>query len=350
MHVPPRGLWLDQGRVMVLDQALLPHRRVEIELNSLEGAARAIQTMQVRGAPLIGACAAFGLALGLREDPSDSGLAAAHARLLATRPTAVNLLWALRRVEAAVGVLAASQRAARAWHEALDIVAGDERDNAAIGVHGASLLAALHARLDRVVNVATHCNAGALATCAGGTALAPVYHAANQGLPLHVWVSETRPRNQGLLTAWELGQAQVPHTLIADNAAGFLMSRGEVDLVIVGADRISANGDVVNKVGTYLKALAARDTGVPFYVAAPTSTIDWDCAEGHATPIEERSVEEVLQVQGTDASGRAARVAIAPPATGARNPAFDVTRGELVTGIISEKGVAAPHEILRAWR
>jgi methylthioribose-1-phosphate isomerase len=342
---PPRGLWLEEGRVMVLDQTELPHRRVVIELDSLLCTADAIRAMRVRGAPLIGASAAFGLALALRDAAGDRELAAACALLAATRPTAVNLQWAIARVRDRVAPLLPGERARAAWDEALAIARQDELANAAIGEHGVTLIEALHTRLARVINIATHCNAGALATCAGGTALAPVYRAWAEGLPVHVWVSETRPRNQGLLTAWELAATGVPHTLIADNAAGYLMVQGAVDLVIVGADRIAANGDVVNKVGTYLKALAARDNGVPFYVAAPLSTIDWNCASGAAVPIEERSPAEVRSVRGSDSTRTVREVNLAPGPIAAFNPAFDVTAAALVSGIICERGIVEAHAL-----
>lgn len=344
-QAPPRGLWLDNGRAMVLDQTQLPHRRVVFELDSFECAAEAIASMKIRGAPLIGATAAFGVALALKADGGDAALDAACALLARARPTAVNLSWAIARVRRAVETLQPAARAEAAWREALAIAREDESSNAAIGGHGVALIEALFETHQRPINVATHCNAGALATCAGGTALAPVYAACAQGLPVHVWVSETRPRNQGLLTVWELAASAVPHTLIADNAAGYLMTRGAIDLVLVGADRIAANGDVVNKVGTYLKALAARDNRIPFYVAAPSSTIDWNCATGSAVPIEERSADEVRRVRGIDPNGQTHDLRMADSGTAAVNPAFDVTRADLVTAIICERGIAKPREL-----
>jgi methylthioribose-1-phosphate isomerase len=274
--------------------------------------------MQVRGAPLIGATAAYGVALGLADGVD---LDEVLAVLAATRPTAVNLHWALARMRRVLAPLAAGEREPAAWAEARAMAREDEQANAAIGRHGLPLL---QAPASRPVQVMTHCNAGWLATVAHGTALAPIYAAHAAGLPLHVWVSETRPRNQGLLTAWELAQAGVPHTLIADNAAGLLLMRGRVDAVIVGADRIAANGDTANKVGTYLKALAARAHGVPFYVAAPVSTIDFACAGGAAIPIEERAAAEL-------GAGNVP----------AANPAFDVTPAALISAIITERGVFA---------
>jgi methylthioribose-1-phosphate isomerase len=277
--IPRRAIEPLPGRqaVQILDQTLLPHQIEWCELNSMKDTAIAIQTMQVRGAPLIGATAAFGLFFALRDDPSDAGLATAFDTLFATRPTAVNLRWALERVRDVVAVLPAEQRAEAAWSEALQISDDDVAANSALGKHAQPLLEkVLAAKTDKTLNVMTHCNAGWLATVDWGTALSPVYQAHENGMKVHVWVSETRPRNQGAsLTAWELGQHQVPHTLIVDNAAGHLIQRGLVDLIIVGADRVTAAGDVANKIGTYLKALAAKAHNVPFYVAMPVSTIDW---------------------------------------------------------------------------
>jgi len=310
--------------VLILDQTRLPGETVTVRLTTLEQAAHAIRVMQVRGAPLIGATAAYGVALALSEGVA---LDATLQTLAATRPTAVNLHWALARMERVLRPLAPEVLADAAWNEARAIAAEDEAANAAIGRHGLPLLQAIAAQ-NGAINVMTHCNAGWLATVAHGTAISPIYAAHAAGLPVHVWVSETRPRNQGYLTAWELKQAGIDHTLIADNAAGLLMMQGKVDCVIVGADRIAANGDTANKVGTYLKALAAQAHGVPFYVAAPVSTIDFACPDGSAIPIEERSAEE-LGVSGH---------AIA-------NPAFDVTPAGLIAGVISEHGVVAPAKL-----
>jgi methylthioribose-1-phosphate isomerase len=306
----------DDGSVVILDQTRLPRETAFVRLTTLEQAAHAIRVMQVRGAPLIGATAAYGVALALQQGVA---LEEALATLAATRPTAVNLRWALDRVGRVLLPLSAAIRPAAAWAEARAIAAEDVRANAAIGEHGLALLSAMPHRPLRIM---THCNAGWLATVEHGTAIAPIYAAHAAGIDVRVWVSETRPRNQGLLTAWELAQAGIAHTLIADNAAGLLMMRGEVDCVIVGADRIAANGDTANKIGTYLKALAARAHDVPFYVAAPVSTIDFDCADGGSIPIEERAATE-LGVEGIPVA----------------NPAFDVTPAHLVTGIITEQGV-----------
>ena len=326
-------------QVIILDQTRLPWQEVFVCLDTLDDAAAAIRDMQVRGAPLIGATAAFGIALALRNNASDAALQAADACLRATRPTAVNLHWALDRMQAALRPLPAAQRSAAAWAAAEAIQSGDAAANAAIGHHGLSLLQALANGKNRPLHVMTHCNAGWLATCGHGTALAPIYAAHAAGIEVHVWVSETRPRNQGLLTAWELARAGVPHTLIADNAAGWLMAEGRVDAVITGADRIAANGDTANKVGTYLKALAAHAHGLPLYIAAPRSTIDFNCPNGRAIPIEERSADEVRLIQGLDAAGLPASIRLAGPTTAACNPAFDVTPAGLVAGIICEFGV-----------
>ncbi|MBM3391128.1 MAG: S-methyl-5-thioribose-1-phosphate isomerase [Betaproteobacteria bacterium] len=331
--------------VVILDQSLLPHQYVTRHLKSLADAAHAIRAMLVRGAPLIGVAAAYGVALALKEGAGDESLQHACDTLAATRPTAVNLHWALTRMQRHLRPLPVAQRRAAAWAEARAIAAADAAANRAIGAHGLALIERI---AHRPASLMTHCNAGWLATAAWGTALAPVYAAREAGLPVHVYVSETRPRNQGLLTAWELHEAHIPHTLIADNAAGLLLRQGKVDLVIVGADRIAANGDTANKVGTYLKALAAADCGVPFYVAAPTSTIDMACPGGEDIPIEARAGEEVRHVVGLDRHGTPAAVAIAPEATAVANPAFDVTPARLITGIVTERGVLPPGDI-RTW-
>jgi methylthioribose-1-phosphate isomerase len=328
--------------VLILDQTLLPHQVATRHLNSLADAAHAIRAMLVRGAPLIGVTAAYGVALALKDGAGNKALLQACETLAATRPTAVNLHWALARMRGRLLPLPVAQRRAAAWAEARAIAAEDAAANRQIGRHGLALIENI-AR--RPVNLMTHCNAGWLATAAWGTALAPVYAAREAGLPVHVWVSETRPRNQGLLTAWELHEAGIPHTLIADNAAGQLLRQGAVDLVVVGADRIAANGDTANKVGTYLKALAAADSGVPFFVAAPLSTIDRDCPDGAQIPIEERDGSEVRHVGGLDRKGVHATVAIAPDATAVANPAFDVTPARFITGIVTERGVCAPGEL-----
>jgi methylthioribose-1-phosphate isomerase len=349
---PIRPLGLLEG-IEIIDQRLLPHVLHWAKLKSASEVARAISEMWLRGAPLIGAAAAFGLALALRDDPSDAGLESAATRLAATRPTAVNLAWASTRVRRRVAAVSTQDRASAAWHEALAIAEEDAAANAAIGEYGLALLREIAVRPGRgarQLRVLTHCNAGWLATVAWGTATAPIYKAQAAGLPLEVWVDETRPRNQGTsLTAWELGEAGVPHRVIADNAGGHLMQQGLVDLVIVGCDRVAANGDVCNKIGTYLKALAAHDNGVPFFVAMPLSTLDLELADGAAIPIEERSAREVTHLQGITADGRVIEVRVVPEGSGAANPAFDVTPARLVTGLITERGiVAADAAALRA--
>jgi methylthioribose-1-phosphate isomerase len=334
--------------VEVLDQRTLPHAVVTLRIGDADTATAAIRDMVVRGAPLIGAVGAYGLALALDADPSDVGLAQAHAMLDAARPTAVNLRWALDRVHARVALLPNVERADAAWEEADAISAEDIRINYAIGRHGLAWLRDLAERKDGVLNIMTHCNAGALATCGLGTATAPLFLAHSEGLELHVFVSETRPRLQGAnLTAWELSQHGIPHTLFVDGASALLMRRGDVDVVIVGADRVAANGDVCNKIGTYGKALAATDNAIPFFVALPSPPLDWKLASGDAIPIESRAAEEVLHIVGRDHRGAASRVTIAASGTAAVNFAFDVTPARLVTGYITERGIAVGADALR---
>jgi methylthioribose-1-phosphate isomerase len=363
-----RTIGLEAGgrSVWVIDQTLLPHRFETRSLRSLEEAAAAISTMVVRGAPLIGVTGAYGLMLALQRDPSDGALAAAFEQLNATRPTAVNLRWALERVRDLVAPLPEAERAAAAQAEAAAIAEEDVAMCDAIGEHGLAIFRELAAarppeRQGQPFNVLTHCNAGWLATVDWGTALAPIYKAHRSGLKVHVWVDETRPRNQGAsLTAYELGQEGVPHTVIVDNAGGHLMQHGQVDAVIVGTDRTTRRGDVCNKIGTYLKALAAFDNKVPFYVALPASTIDWTIDDGVAEiPIEARSEREVTQIQGQlagdckvagggEAGGEVgvqlATVQLTPTGSPGFNPAFDVTPARLVTALITERGVAAATE------
>ncbi len=341
-----RTIWLepDGWAVGIIDQTQLPHRYVTARLSTLEEAARAIKTMQVRGAPLIGAAAAYGLCLALRADASDENLERARAALLATRPTAVNLKWALDEVTAAVRNRPRELRVAAAYQRAAEICDEDVAINEAIGRHGMTLIADIARRKKpgEPVNVLTHCNAGFLATVDLGTATAPIYLAHDAGIRLHVFVDETRPRNQGALTAWELGQHGVPHTYIADNTGGHLMQHGMIDIAIVGTDRVTAHGDVCNKIGTYLKALAAKDNGVPFYVALPSPTIDFTVGDAFAIPIEQRDGDEVASVSGRADDGSMATVRVAPEGSQVANYAFDVTPARLVTGLITERGVIAP--------
>lgn len=323
--------------VEVIDQTLLPHTLRWCHLDSLHAFCHAISSMQVRGAPLIGITAAFGLAHALGENPSNESLDRATVALLATRPTAVNLRWALEQVDSAVRCLKPQQRAAVALEKAQTLRRQDIAHCEKIGSHGLSLLSVLSG--DRPINVMTHCNAGWLATVQWGTALAPVYKAHASGMPVHVWVSETRPRNQGTnLTAWELQRAGVPCTVVTDNSCGQLMRQGLVDCILVGSDRTAANGDVCNKVGTYLKALAAQANDVPFYVALPASTIDWTCPDGEHIPIEERDESEVLTAAGLDAAGDLREVNLAATDSSAINPAFDVTPAEMVSALVTEHG------------
>jgi methylthioribose-1-phosphate isomerase len=326
--------------VEIIDQRALPHVLRFARLTSAEQMVEAIRDMWLRGAPLIGAAAACGLALGLARDASDAALRQTADALRRARPTAVNLTWALDRMLRRLGPLPADERLAAAWAEADAIAEEDVAVNRALGAHGLALLHAIAAARPGPVRVLTHCNAGWLATVDWGTATAPIYLAHEVGLPLHVWVDETRPRNQGAsLTAWELGRAGVPHVVIADNAGGHLMQCGRVDIVLVGCDRVAANGDVCNKIGTYLKALAAHDNDVPFYVAMPLSTLDLSLAAGAQIPIEERSAREVTHLAGRTAAGEVVEVQLTPEGSAAGNPAFDVTPARLVTGLITERGI-----------
>ena len=326
-----RTLWVaeDGWSVEIIDQTRLPGEFSVSRLCTLEDGVRAIRTMQVRGAPLIGVAAAYGVCLALRQDPADQALEAACRALEATRPTAVNLRWALDRMGTVLREIPAGDRVEAAYRVAAKLADEDVAINERIGLHGERILRELLARKsDGPLHILTHCNAGWLATVDWGTALAPVYRGHDAGLPVHVWVSETRPRNQGFLTAWELAQHGVPHTVIVDSAAGLLLRQGRVDVVLVGADRVTRMGDVANKVGTYLKALAAREAGVPFYVAAPSPSIDWTLANSDLIPIEERDPREVH----------------ADPQIPVHNPAFDLTPARLVTGLLTERGVCAASE------
>src|ERR1700676_1624101 len=346
---PMRSIWLepDGWSVGVIDQTALPHRLATARLASLDEAAQAIRAMVIRGAPLIGATAAYGICLALRADASDEGLDRAYATLLATRPTAINLKWALDEMMAVVRNRPRADRAAAAYRRAAEICDEDVALNTAIGRNGLPLIEAIAARKKpgERVNVLTHCNAGWLATVDVGTATAPIYLAHDKGIAVHVFADETRPRNQGAsLTAWELGQHGVPHTVIADNTGGHLMQHGAVDLVIVGTDRVTASGDVCNKIGTYLKALAARDNNVPFYVALPSPSIDFTVSDGRAIPIEQRGGDEGAPMTGRTPDGRIETVRILPQGTQVANYAFDVTPARLVTGLITERGIVAPNQ------
>jgi methylthioribose-1-phosphate isomerase len=333
----------DGVSVLILDQTLLPHEVKTVRLRTLEQAAHAIRTMQVRGSNLIGVTAAYGMALALRADATNSGLEAAYSVLIETRPTAVNLRWALDLMRDFLRPMPASLRVDAAYAKAAELLEEDVATNRSIGDHGLALFRKLLAKRPQgePLRVLTHCNAGRIATLDWGTATAPIYRAQQEGLPIHVWVSETRPRNQGAaLTAWELGGRGVPHTLIADNAAGHLMQHGLVDVVIVGADRVTAAGDVANKIGTYLKALAAREHKIPFYVAFVGGSVDWNLRDGvREIPIEQRSAREVTHITGVNSAGKRVEVRLTPEGTPARNDGFDVTPAKLITGLITERGV-----------
>jgi methylthioribose-1-phosphate isomerase len=339
-----RSVWpIGDDAFGIIDQTKLPHQFETMTLRSADDAARVIKAMNTRGAPLIGVVGAYGLALAVRDDPSDDNIQQMVEMLAETRPTAINLKWALWRMRGALLNQPRDKRAALAWKEAAAIADEDEAMSKAIGQNGLKIIRELaDKKRGQPLNILTHCNAGWLATVDYGTALAPIYLAHDEGIRLHVWVDETRPRNQGAsLTAFELGSHGVPHTILADNAGGHYMQAGEVDMVIVGTDRVTANGDVANKIGTYLKALAAKDNGVPFYVALPSSTIDWTLESGRDIPIEERSEDEVLKMSGRLPDGSVTVVEIAAPGSGAANPSFDVTPARLVTGLITERGTCA---------
>jgi methylthioribose-1-phosphate isomerase len=347
-HIHYRAIWPESNfkSVSIIDQTKLPFHFEHVQIDTLEKMIHAISCMQVRGAPLIGASAAYGLALAMLNDSSNAHLCLAAEQLIQSRPTAVNLAWAVNRMVLHLTHLLPHERVSAAWLEAAKIADEDVEQNRMIGQHGLALIA--QAYQEKTFHILTHCNAGWLATVDFGTALSPIYAAHDAGLALHVWVDETRPRNQGAsLTAWELGQHGVPHTVISDNAGGHLMQQGQVDMVIVGADRVAANGDVCNKIGTYLKALAADDNQIPFYAAVPSPTIDIELAHGRDIVIEERHHDEVAYMQGHTADGRLQSVRVIPVHSNAANPAFDVTPARLVTGIITEKGVFAPNQLAK---
>ncbi|MEQ3670213.1 S-methyl-5-thioribose-1-phosphate isomerase [Pseudophaeobacter sp.] len=346
---PYRSLWWDTDAeaLQIIDQRWLPHDfRIE-QLDSLQGFASAIKDMHVRGAPLIGATAAYGMALAMRQDPSDAALQQAWEALNQTRPTAINLRWALNRCRNLLLGMPLEQRRQAALSLAHEIADEDVEINRRIGEHGLKLIQDIAAQKsdDSPVRLLTHCNAGWIATVDWGTATSPMYHAHDAGIPLHVWVDETRPRNQGALTAWELGSHGISHSYITDNAGGHLMQHGLVDMVITGTDRTTRQGDVCNKIGTYLKALAAKDNNIPFYVALPSPTIDWTVLDGISEiPIEDRAAAEVSHIQGRTDTGEISTVQVTPEGTSVSNPAFDVTPNHLVTGLITERGVCAASE------
>ena len=332
--------------VHIIDQTLLPFALEEHEMVSLEQTVEAIRSMRVRGAPLIGITAAYGIALAMNMDSTDTALQNACRALAATRPTAVNLAWSLERMKRVLTPLDELDRTDAAWREAGLMAREDIDTNAAIGRHGLELIRALYAKHHRVINVLTHCNAGALACVDWGTATAPIYMAHNAGIPVHVWVDETRPRNQGLLTAWELRERGVPHTYIVDNAGGHLLQYGKVDIVLVGVDRVSCHGDIANKIGTYQKALAAHDNKVPFYAATPSSSIDWQLDNAHQEiEIEERHADEIRHLRGQSADGIIRDFRILDEASAVANPGFDITPSRLISGIITERGIATPNNL-----
>ena len=341
-----RTIWTaaDGHTVEIIDQTKLPHQFETVALTSMKGAATAITDMLVRGAPLIGATAAYGFALAMRADPSDTNITAAYEHLYAARPTAVNLRWAVDKMKALLTPLAPNERETAAYALAAQICDDDVEMCENMGNHGLPMIKAIAAKKDagEPVNILTHCNAGWLATVDWGTAIAPIYKAHEAGIPVHVWVDETRPRNQGAsLTAFELANHGIPHTLIVDNAGGHLMQQGMVDICFVGTDRTTGSGDVCNKIGTYLKALAAHDNGVPFYVCAPSPSIDWGMEDGLSEmPIEERSAKEVTHLTGITEDGKVETINILAPGSGARNDAFDVTPRKYITGLVTERGVS----------
>jgi methylthioribose-1-phosphate isomerase len=341
-----RTIWSDADCkfVEIIDQTKLPFAFEIVRIHDVSQMAHAIKTMQVRGAPLIGVAAAYGIALAMLKDDSEANLALATTLLKASRPTAVNLTWAVDRMVAFLKGIACNKRNLAAWREAAQIAEEDVVQNQAIGQHGLALIQQKYQQ--KQFNILTHCNAGWLATVDFGTALAPIYASHDAGLNIHVWVDETRPRNQGaFLTAWELAQHGVPHTVVTDNSGGYLMQQGLVDMVIVGADRVTSNGDACNKIGTYLKALAAFDNQIPFYAAVPTPTIDWQITDYRDIEIEERDESEVANIQGLNGDGRLQIVRVIPLESKAANPAFDVTPARLVTGMITEKGVFSPQDL-----
>ncbi len=346
---PYRSLWWDHDKdaLQIIDQRWLPHEFRTQSVETLQDFADAIVQMRVRGAPLIGATAAYGMALAMRIDPSDAHMKMAWDFLHDTRPTAINLRWALNRCQTALMPLALADRAGAALALAHEIADEDVEINRQIGLHGLKLIQGIAAKKPSgdPVRILTHCNAGWIATVDWGTATSPMYHAHDAGIPLHIWVDETRPRNQGALTSWELGSHGIPHTYITDNAGGHLMQHGQVDLVITGTDRTTRRGDVCNKIGTYLKALAAHDNGVPFYVALPSPTIDWTVSDGVSEiPIEDRGPREVTHIMGRNDAGELSEVQVTPDGTTGGNPAFDVTPNRLVTGLITERGISPASE------
>ena len=336
-----RTIWYEENVVKIIDQTKLPHQFIIKDLKSVKDAINAIKIMEVRGAPLIGGTAAYGMALTVKENNDPEFIKKSSEELIQSRPTAINLKWAVDRMMKKLSGINSDQILDIALKEAKEICDEDEKFCESIGINGLKIIEEIYNKKKDTVNILTHCNAGWLATINWGTATSPIYHAHKKGIPVHVWVDETRPRNQGAnLTSYELNEEEIPNTIIADNTGGILMQRGEVDMCIVGTDRTLSNGDVCNKIGTYLKALAARDNNVPFYVALPSSTIDWDIKDAKDIPIEERNSEELSHVEGLDENNEIRKVLIYPNKSIAMNLAFDVTPAKYVTGLITEKGIA----------
>ena len=336
-----RTIWYEGNIVKIIDQTKLPHQFIIKELKTVKDAIKAIKTMEVRGAPLIGGTAAYGLALAVQENNNPEFLKKSAEELIQSRPTAINLKWAVDRMIKKLLAINSDQILSKALNEAKEICDEDEKFCENIGINGLKIIEEIYNKKQDTVNILTHCNAGWLATINWGTATSPIYHAHKKGIPIHVWVDETRPRNQGAnLTSYELNEEEIPNTIIADNTGGILMQRGEVDMCIVGTDRTLSNGDVCNKIGTYLKALAAHDNNVPFYVALPSSTIDWDIKDAKNIPIEERNSEELSHVEGIDENNKIKKILIYPAKSKAMNLAFDVTPAKYVTGLITERGIS----------
>ena len=335
-----RTIWYEKDVVKIIDQTKLPHQFIIKDLKTVKDAVNAINIMEVRGAPLIGGTAAYGIALAVKENNDPDFIKESSEDLIQSRPTAINLKWAVDRMLKKLSTIKSDKTLDAALKEAKEICDEDEKFCENIGLNGLKIIEEIYKKKKNTVNILTHCNAGWLATINWGTATSPIYHAHKKGIPVHVWVDETRPRNQGAnLTSYELNEEEIPNTIIADNTGGILMQRGEVDMCIVGTDRTLSNGDVCNKIGTYLKALAAHDNNVPFYVALPSSTIDWDIKDAKDIPIEERNSEELTHIEGIDENNQIKKILIYPKKSRVMNLAFDVTPAKFVTGLITEKGV-----------
>jgi len=336
-----RTIWFENNVVKIIDQTKLPHQFIIKKLRTVKDAVNAIKIMEVRGAPLIGGTAAFGIALAVQENNDPAFIKKNSEELIQSRPTAINLKWAVDRMMKKLSGINSDQILDVALNEAKEICNEDEKFCENIGINGLKIIEEIYNKKKDIINILTHCNAGWLATINWGTATSPIYHAHKKGIPVHVWVDETRPRNQGAnLTSYELNEEEIPNTIIADNTGGILMQRGEIDMCIVGTDRTLSNGDVCNKIGTYLKALAAHDNNIPFYVALPSSTIDWEIKEGKHIPIEERDSEELSHIEGVDENNEIKKILIYPKKSKAMNLAFDVTPAKYVTGLITEKGIS----------